>query len=134
MVVPNIAASYITPMLPASWTTVAADGSNKTQVQFAGVAVQAVSVLLPSMLVRSFVSKRAGNLMLVGGAASFVLSLVRTFMPGVIPGLGYQPMLGAYYARPVQGRVVHFPDQSRARMVTPMLSDAPMRLDPAERF
>lgn len=132
MVVPNIAAGYITGWLPATWTTVAADGSNKTQVQMATIGVQAASVLIPSLLVRKFVSQRAGNLMLVGGAASFVLSLIRTFMPGVIPGLGYQSMLGSYFTRP--GTVVPFRTPMVAKSASPMMIDVPYRLDPAARM
>jgi hypothetical protein len=134
LVVPNIAQGYIIQALPASWTTLAADGSNKTQVQIANIGVQAAAVLVPSLLVRRFVSKRAGNLMLVGGAASFALSLIRTFMPGVIPGLGFQPMLADYYTTVRGGSVRQFPRPGNTRVVSPIVHSVPERLDPGARF
>ncbi|WP_460992148.1 hypothetical protein, partial [Staphylococcus aureus] len=67
--------------------------------------VKVASVLIPSMIVRKFVSRRAGNLMLVGGAASFAIDLVREFAPNLLPGssgVGAQPFLGFYERMPTR--------------------------------
>jgi hypothetical protein len=101
--------------------------------------VKAASVLLPAWLVGRFVSQRAGSYVLIGGAASFVIDAVNTFAPGLIPGLrgmGYQPLLGSYfgpqlpaYTRRSQTSLV----RGRSAM-SPMIADAPERLDPSGRF
>jgi hypothetical protein len=89
LVVPPIVSNYIMTNFLPSYTT-------SVPVVW---AVNVASVVGPSLLVRKFVSQRAGNLMLLGGAATLLLQAIKTFMPGVIPGLsgmGYQPFLGSY--------------------------------------
>lgn len=122
MVVPPIISGYIMGWLPASLQTSSA----------AKWAVKAASVLAPSMIVRSFVSRRAGNLMLLGGTVSFVLDLIKEFAPGVIPGVGYQPLLGAFTAPPAFGTRARLP--MVARTPARMISSTPDRLDPMQRF
>jgi hypothetical protein len=122
MIVPPIISGYIMGWLPASLQTSSA----------AKWAVKAAAVVLPSMAVRSFISRRAGNLMLLGGSVSFVLDLIKEFAPGVIPGVGYQPLLGAFTASPAFGARARLPLVARAP--SRMLSSTPDRLDPMQRF
>jgi hypothetical protein len=119
--------------LPADWKTSKA----------AYYGVKAASVLIPSMIVRKFVSRRAGNLMLVGGAASFAIDLVREFAPSLLPGgsVGAQPFLGngvGFYERmPRQvgmGRYSSVAVRSVPIQRTPLLSMTPERLSPGARY
>lgn len=93
--------------------------------------VKATSVLVPSLLVRKFVSQRAGNLMLLGGAASFAIDLVRDFVPGLLPGMGAQPFLGFYERMPARG-VGRYLNGGRAPAA--MIQNVPERLSPQNRF
>ena len=134
--VPPIVTSYAMQYLPATWKTSKA----------AYYGVKAASVLVPSMIVRRFVSRRAGNLMLVGGAASFVIDLVREFAPTLLPattaGIGAQPFLGngvGFYERMPRagsgmGRYASMPVRSLPVQRTPLLSATPERLSPSSRF
>lgn len=134
IVIPPVMASYLMTYLPASLKTSKA----------AYYGVKAAAVLIPSMLVRRFVSRRAGNLMLVGGAASFAIDLVREFAPGLLPGaVGSQPFLGFYErmpggramtASPGMGRYASIPVRSQPIQRTPLLSITPERLSPGARF
>lgn len=121
-VLPPIVSNYAMRYIPETWKASPA----------AMWAVKAASVVVPSLLVRKFVSRRAGNLMLIGGATYFVLDFVKSTWPGLVPGLGHQPMLGAYYSQVNAGRVSRFPQRSNG--LPPMLSNAPERLNPANRF
>jgi hypothetical protein len=129
LVVPPIMAGYIMGMLPVEWRS--------SKATYYGV--KAASVLIPSMLVRQFVSRRAGNFMLIGGAASFAIDLVREFMPALIPAapMAGQPFLG-YYERynrnGALGRYSSIPVRSRTVQQTPLLSATPERLSPNARF
>jgi hypothetical protein len=122
LVVPPLVSAQIMKFVPASWQT----------SQGTTWLVKIASVVVPGMLLRKFVSPRAGNLYMVGGAASLIVQAIQTFAPGVLPGLsgyvglGVQPMLGAYtsYPRAVPQR----------RQMPPMLADVPSRLDPGARF
>ncbi len=120
-VVPPLITGYVMGWLPDSLKTSRA----------AYWAVKAAAVLVPSMAVRSFVSRRAGNLMLLGGTVSFVLDLIKEFAPGVIPGLGYQPLLGAFTAPPQFSRA-RMPPQRQG--LPRMIAGTPDRLDPTARF
>jgi hypothetical protein len=130
LIVPPIMAGYIMGMLPVEWR------SSKA----AYYGVKAASVLIPSMIVRRFVSQRAGNYMLIGGAASFAIDLVREFMPTMLPAaaVGAQPFLGYYerFNKPqaALGRYSSIPVQSRPVQRTPLLSITPERLSPGSRF
>lgn len=119
-VVPPIITGMVMGFVPDTYKT------NKAVIWI----VKGASALLPSMLVRQFVSRRAGNLMLIGGAVSFGLDLIRTFAPGVIPGLGYQPMLGAF-TRP--GQALPSPGP-RGGMLPALVGTTPTRLSPDTRF
>jgi hypothetical protein len=137
LVVPPIMTSMVMGYLPADWKS--------SKAAYYGVKV--ASVLVPSMLVRRFVSQRAGNLMLVGGAASLVIDLVRDFAPGLLPGasIGAQPFLGFYERMPFptprglmgnggMGRYTSVPVTSRNVQRTPLLMETPERLMPGARF
>lgn len=128
-VVPPILTSYVMNWIPDAYKT------NQAVVW----GVKAASVLVPSYAVRKFVSQRAGNLMLLGGAVSFTIDLIKTFAPGVIPGLGYyntmpnpralgaQPFLGKYPGlRGVGG--------PQGGGLPRMISNTPERLMPTNRF
>ena len=129
LVVPSIAASQIIKFIPASFAT------NPIVLWL----VKVISVIAPSMLVRKFVSTRAGNFMLVGGAANVVLDAVKTYLPGVIPGLGSQPLLGQYSGMGSyfdRGAPVALPfnTQRAANGMPRIIATTPDRLDPAGRF
>lgn len=132
--IPPIVTSYAMQYLPATWRTSKA----------AYYGVKAASVLVPSMIVKRFISRRAGNLMLIGGAASFVIDLVREFAPTLLPataGIGAQPFLGngvGFYERMPRsagmGRYASMPVRTMPVQRTPLLSATPERLSPSSRF
>jgi hypothetical protein len=134
LIVPTIVSGWLLQAIPTSWKT----NTDGTPNQITAFAVKAAAVVLPSMVVRQFVSRRAGNIMLVAGAAWFVMEAVRTFAPGIIPGLGYQPMLGAYIPNRAPrnlgngnrgpGKLVNGPGMPY------ITASAPGRMDPAQRF
>lgn len=135
LIIPNQVAGYILGMIPDSIKK-QADGTTSPVVAW---AVKVASVLVPSMLVRKFVSPRAGNLVLVGGSAGLVLDAIKTYMPGVIPGLGYQPLLGEYQLG--LGAYMDSPAPPMAmtagrpgNMLPNILARTPERLDPSGRF
>jgi len=121
-VVPPIITSYVMGYVPESWKTSKA----------AFFAVKAASVVVPAMLVRRFLSRRAGNLMLLGGAVNLALDLIKEFLPGVIPGLGYQPLLGAFVQRGPSGPPIRRTQSGPG--LAPMIASTPDRLNPAARF
>jgi hypothetical protein len=129
IVIPPVMTSFLLGYLPADWRTSKA----------AYYGVKAASVLIPSMIVKKFVSRRAGNLMLIGGAASFAIDLVREFAPSLLPGggVGAQPFLGFYERMPRQvgmGRYSSMPVRSVPVQRTPLLSMTPERLSPGARY
>jgi hypothetical protein len=134
LIVPNQVAGYLMGFLPTSITK-NADGTTSQPVSW---LVKVASVLLPSLAVRKFVSPRAGNFMLVGGASGLVLDAIKTFMPGVIPGLGYQPLLGEYVSPGLSGYFDRptgvVPYRRPSSGLTPILQNTPDRLSPAGRF
>ena len=70
LIVPPMLSTYLLAnVVPASYQT----------SQPVIYAVRAASVVIPAMLVRKFVNPRAGNLMLLGGAAAFVIQLIKDF-------------------------------------------------------
>lgn len=80
ILVPPIATSYIMSWLPVQYQT----------SQPVYWAVKVAAVVGPSLIVRKFVSVRAGNMMLIGGAATLLLDLVRQFnlLPSGMSGMG----------------------------------------------
>jgi len=137
LVIPPVMTSYLMSMLPTTLTS--------SKIGY--YAVKAAAVLGSSLLVRKFVSQRAGNFMLIGGAASLALDLVSEFAPGLIPrpaavaGMGAQPFLGFYERMPSRipagngmGRYTGIPVQSRSVQRTPIMSTTPDRLLPEKRF
>lgn len=122
LVVPPMVSAQIMKYLPDSLKT------NTAAVW----GVKAAAVIVPGFLLRKFYNPRAGNLFMVGGAASLVVDAIKTFMPGVIPGLGYQPMLGGYFNTTRGNRVV--PLRSAGGGIPQLVADAPDRLDPRGRF
>lgn len=134
LVVPPVMASFLMGYLPADWKT--------SKVGYYGVKI--ASVVLPSMLVRKFVSRRAGNIMLLAGAATLVVDLVREFAPSLLPSASVsgQPFLGFYERMPQRalgngggmGRYSGIPVRSVPVQRTPMLSMTPERLSPGARF
>lgn len=123
---PNLVANKIVEFIPASWKT-NADG---TPNQLTIWATKIAAVLLPAWAIRRFINPRAGALFLIGGTAGLAMDAIKTFAPGIIPGLGYQPLLGSYFTRP-QGQIANFPRQAR---VPAMIADSPDRLNPQGRF
>lgn len=128
LIVPPIVTSYLLPYLPASIR------GNKVGVY----AVKAVSVVLPAMLVKKFVNPRAGNLMMLGGAASLLIDLVRD--SGLLTNIGLsgapsQPLLGFYPRRGAGlGKYPSLPSSTAPLMQARMTSNTPERLDPRSRF
>jgi len=131
IVIPPIMAGYIRSFLPTDWQA--------SKAAYYGVKI--ASVVVPSMLVRRFVSRRAGNLMLLGGAASMAVDMIREFMPTLLPAatMSGQPFLGFYERMPQRslsgmGRYASIPVRSQSVMRTPLLSATPERLMPQNRF
>lgn len=130
LVVPPVMAGYLMGYVPATWKT--------SKLTYYGVKV--ASVVLPSMIVRRFVSRRAGNIMLLAGAATFAVDLVREFAPSLLPtaGVAGQPFLGFYESMPRRGagmgRYASIPVRSQPVQRTPLLSLTPERLSPGARF
>lgn len=123
---PNLVAGKILSFLPASWQT----GSDGKPNQITMWATKVLSVVLPAWAIRRFIGTRASNSFLIGGLAGLSLDAIKTFAPGIIPGIGAQPLLGSYFDQP--RAVVNFP-RSTGR-VPQMIADAPGRLDPQERY
>jgi hypothetical protein len=124
-IVPPLVTSYIMKMIPDEYKT------NQAVVW----GVKAASVLVPSLAVRKFVSQRAGNLMLLGGAVSFTIDLIKTFAPGMIPGLGSQPFLGFYNTMPNPRALGKYQQGGRGGSGLPtMIQSTPERLMPTNRF
>lgn len=127
---PALVEEQVNKFVPDAWKT----GTTGTLVSW---LVKAVSAFGPGMLVRKYASKDAGNYMLIAGGAVFGMGIIKTVFPGVVPGLGAQPLLGQYpgmgayfnRATPAGARF----QRSRANVPT-MLSTAPERLNPANRF
>jgi hypothetical protein len=140
-----VGAGYVVSPLLANyvWNNWVAGTSLGTS-KWAYLGVEAISVAVPAMVVRRFVNVRAGNLMLLGGAAKVALDLINTLAPTLLPavatptglgfyetmgprralsGVGEQPFLGRYLTR---GRPI--PQSGR------MISSVPDRLDPGARF
>jgi hypothetical protein len=135
LIAPNQIALKIMSYLPDS-VTKKADGTTSQPVAW-GVKI-ATALLLP-LAVRKFVSQKAGNYMLIGSGAGLVLDAVKTFMPGVIPGIGYQTMLGEYQTPGLNAYFQRSDAQpyNRARVplsTSAIVAGAPDRLDPSSRF
>jgi hypothetical protein len=129
-----VGAGLVAPPLVAAQLVRFLPDSIKTN-QAATWGVKVASVVLPGIAIRKFVSPRAGNLFMVGGAASLVVDAIRQFAPGVIPGLGYQPLLAGYSTLP--GLPANA--SPRARSMRPVsqpaiLEGVPDRLSPQGRF
>jgi hypothetical protein len=128
-IIPPVVSNLIMGYLPVEWKA--------SKLTYYGV--KAASVILPSMLVKKFVSQRAGNLMLLGGAVSFALDMVKEFAPTLLPapGMGMQPFLGLYQRAPYQrtmGRYVTGQSLGVPGQVSSMIASSPDRLSPQGRF
>lgn len=127
-IVPPMVTSYVMKWIPDEYKT------NQAVVW----GVKAASVLVPSLAVRKFVSQRAGNLMLLGGAVSFTIDLIKTFAPGVIPGLGAQPFLGVYNNMPNARTLGKYNPRGGGNGggggLPAMIQNTPTRLMPTERY
>ena len=131
LVVPPMVASLIMRQLPAEY-------ASSRPVYY---AVKAASVLVPSMLVKRFVSQRAGNLMLLGGAVSFVIDILKetgVFAAIGLSGAASQPLLGYYPAMSRTGGLGKYPslNANGSAPVTSqrMIQSVPERLNPQSRF
>jgi hypothetical protein len=124
---PNLVSAQILKILPTS-LTLKADGTPNTLVIW---ATKIISVLLPSWLLRRFVNPRAGTAFLIGGSAGLALDALKTYAPGIIPGIGYQPLLGAYFQRPAAQIPFQRPGP---RGLPTQVAEAPERLSPQARF
>jgi len=123
---PNLVSGKILEFLPTSWKT----GTDGKPNQLTMWATKLLSVVLPAWAIRKFIGTRESNSFLVGGLAGLTLDGIKTFAPGIIPGIGSQPLLGAYFEQPRQ--VLPFP-RSTGKLPG-MIADAPDRLSPTGRF
>lgn len=127
---PGLVCDRILSAMPASWKTNTDGSPNQITIW----AAKILSVALPAWAIKRFINPRAGAMFLIGGAAGLAMDAIRTFTPDIaktlhLSGMGAQPLLGSYFTRPQA--VVNFPRQAR---VPAMISDAPSRLNPQERF
>lgn len=122
LIVPPMVAAQIMKYVPASLA-----GN-----PIVGWVVRAAAVVLPAWAVRKYISRSAGDLMLIAGGAGLAMDVVKAYMPGVIPGLGFQPMLGQY----VQRRNLSGPSLARQVGLRVPLSIAttPERMSPVSRM
>lgn len=134
MVIPPMVARQLMPYLPPSWQT----------SKVAAYGVKVASAVIPAWLVRKFVSKDAGNLMLLGSAASLVVSLVQD--SGVLTAIGVtpvqqtgvggfsQPFLGQYQNNGRLGRYIGPGMQSGPAITAqPIMHGVPDRSNPMFR-
>ena len=110
--------------------------------KWAYIGTEAVSVAALSWGVKRFVNPRAGQLVLLGGAARVVLDLVQMLAPTLLPSLAMppnlsgQPFLGVYERMPIRRPLGRYYSRGQnenaasARMITGI----PDRLDPSARF
>lgn len=113
---PAIIEGYVLPYLPDVLTSSTAGRW----------AVRVGIVAASGMLAKRFVNPRIGNAILIGGGAWLVIQALKEFAPGMIPGLGSQPMLGYYN---YGGGMGGYSDGGGMSLQT-----APERLDPSTRF
>jgi hypothetical protein len=124
-------------------------GTSMGTSKWAYLGVEAISVVVPAMVVRKFVSPRIGNMMLLGGAVRFVLDVVQTLAPTLIPsaampaGLSGQPFLGFYEHMPARrtlsgmgdmGKYYRRSAPNQLMQSSSMIQGTPSRLDPNYRF
>lgn len=134
LIVPPLVSSWILSAIPATWKT----NTDGTPNQITNFVVKAASVIGPSMIVRQFVSRKAGNIMLVAGGAWFVIEAIKIFAPTVatklgLQGIGFQPMLGAYLGPQRPARLGNGRGNVYSQMPA-ITANTPSRLNPAERF
>lgn len=94
--------------------------------------VKAAAAIVPAALAKRFLGPRAASLMLVGGGCSFTLDLLRTYAPGVIPGLSGMPMLGYWTPQALPAPQQQLPAAAASRLVQFVTPAAPDRF--ASRF
>jgi len=123
---PGLVSGKILEFLPASWKT----GTDGKPNQLTMWATKILSVVLPAWAIRRFIGAKESNSFLVGGLAGLTLDSIKTFAPGLIPGIGSQPLLGAYFDQPRQV----LPFQRASGKLPGMIADAPDRLSPQGRF
>lgn len=117
LLVPPIIEGFVSPYLPSILTTNTA-GRWATRI---GV------VAATGALFSKFVGRREGNLALIGGGAWLVTQAVSEFLPGLIPGMSGQPLLGAYAS------LYRVPARVPAGQ-TALTYSMPDRLQPSTRF
>lgn len=124
IIVPPVVTGYVMQMLPVQYQT----------SQAVYWAVKVASVVGPSLLVRKFVSKRAGGLMLLAGAASLAVEVVKPYLG--LTGMGAQPFLGYYVpAGQLRGSGMgKYMLPGRGAATQAAYSGTPERLLPANRF
>lgn len=95
-------------------------------------AIKAAEIIVPSWLVKKYVSRNVGNTMLIVGIGKLLYDVAQDVAPQVfgLSGMGFQPMLGVY---PGQRRGLPAARQV-PMMTTPMNSGVPDRLDANSRF
>jgi hypothetical protein len=138
LIVPPMLANYIFNNFVA--------GTSLGTSKWAYLGTEAVSVAVSGMVVRKFVNVRVGNMMLLGGAARFLIDVIQTLAPSLLPsvatptGLSGQPFLG-YYERMPQRRTLsgmgkyYRPNAPNQMMESKsMIQGTPSRLDPSYRF
>jgi hypothetical protein len=117
-------------------------GTSMGTSKWAYIGTEAVSVAALGWGVKRFVNVRAGNLVLLGGAARVVLDLVQMLAPTLIPstampsGLSGQPFLGMYERMPIRRTLGRYytPGATQQAGGSRMITGVPDRLDPSARF
>lgn len=140
LVVPPMVANYI-------WNNFVA-GTSMSTSKWAYLGVEAASVAITGFAVRRFVNVRVGNMVLLGGAARFVIDLIQNLAPTLLPsvamptglsGMGAQPFLGYYERRPMLpnpglGKYYYGSGSRTQSQPGRMIQAIPERLDPGNRF
>lgn len=128
----TVAGVVVSPMISAQIQALAP--SFFTGNQYAPWIADLAAVIVPGILIRKFVNKRAGTLYMVGGSVNLAIKAIKQFAPSLATTLNLsgQPMVGSYFNRP--GNVRAFPQPRLATPLSALIGEAPERLNPSGRF
>ena len=117
-------------------------GTSMGTSKWAYIGTEAVSVAALGFGIKRFVNVRAGNLVLLGGAARVAMDLITMLAPTLLPstamptGLSGQPFLGMYERMPQRRALGRYYSRGQAENSSGsrMIQGTPDRLDPSARF
>lgn len=110
--------------------------------------VKGASAVVPGLLLRKFGQAKLGLHMIIGGAVSFAVDLLKTYFPTYLSGMGSQPGLGYYTTGQVpqlaangavrrisRGMGMYTPNAYPVQQpMSPAIASVPERMNPGSRF